>query len=379
MTPHFVQMHLLIDHTGVLLNRDDHGLAKRLTKGGFTRTRLSSQSIKRGLRMAQGIYSIQNITPDPVRTREIADTTILAHVRDEVPGADGETIEAALLQLNIHLYGKDGGDAKKRSNMLYGQAETDWLKTHVATAVRENPDPDRAAAAVANLFTGRDAKANFTAFRTQQVMPAHLAGAFWGRMSTADPLANIEAAVCVAHAFTIHEEQSEPDFFTSLDDLRLEQAGASSLLSTSELNSGIFYLYICVDVPLLVSNTTGCAREDWLSADRTVAAEGCAALAGLAATTSTGAKRGSTAPFTLAQVLLAEMGEHQPRSLASAYTRPAQPTVEDGLHRMKDQLSEFDRMYGTNEARLLMEPGSQVDIHNVRNWLRGAVIAGETP
>ena len=379
MTPRFLQLHYLIDHTGVLLNRDEHGSAKRLTKGGSSRIRISSQSIKRGLRTADGPYALTQLSPDPVRTKELADTAIMSHVRNRIPGANGDTLEAALLQLNIGLYGKNAGDAVKRPLLVYGHAEIEWLQSHVYDAVSNNPEAEPAAAAVAALFNGKDAKKNFTAFRTSQTMPAHMIGAFYGRMVTSDPLARIAGAVHTAHAFTIHEEQSEIEFFTSLDDLRAEQTGGSGMLSTSELNSGVFYLYICIDVPLLVSNTTGCAPEDWLSSDRSLAAEGSALLAAHAATTSTGAKKGSTAPFTLAQVVLAELGEHQPRSLASAYTVPAQPTVEDGLRRMKAQMAEFDRMYGTHESRRIMEPGGDVDIDGLRGWIETAILSGEIP
>ena len=47
-----------------------------------------------------------------------------------------------------------------------------------------------------------------------------LVGALFGRMVTSDPAANIDAAIHVAHAFTVHQEESESDYFSVVDDLQ---------------------------------------------------------------------------------------------------------------------------------------------------------------
>ena len=60
---------------------------------------------------------------------------------------------------------------------------------------------------------------NFRAFREQAALPAGLEGALFGRMVTSDPGANIDAAIHVAHAFTVHGEESESDYFSVVDEL----------------------------------------------------------------------------------------------------------------------------------------------------------------
>ncbi len=83
-------------------------------------------------------------------------------------------------------------------------------------------------------------------------------------MMTSDPRANTDAAIHVAHAFTVHAEQPELDYFTVVDDLREEEGetGTAGVFDT-ELTSGLYYSYVVVDVPLLVSNLIGCRRADW--------------------------------------------------------------------------------------------------------------------
>ena len=142
-------------------------------------------------------------------------------------------------------------------------------------------------------------------------------------MVTSDPAANIDAAVHVAHAFTVHAEESESDYFSVVDDLQSndEDPGAAHI-GDMELTAGLFYGYVVVDVPTLVSNLTGSPAEDWRNADRELAATVVKHLVHLIATVSPGAKLGSTAPYAYADLMLIEAGSRQPRSLANAFRGP---------------------------------------------------------
>src|SRR5262245_47001412 len=74
----FVQIHSLQSFPAALLNRDDSGLAKRLPFGGSTRTRVSSQCLKRHWRMAEDDWSLKRIgLPGAVRSREVPERRIL--------------------------------------------------------------------------------------------------------------------------------------------------------------------------------------------------------------------------------------------------------------------------------------------------------------
>ena len=55
-------------------------------------------------------------------------------------------------------------------------------------------------------------------------------GGLFGRMVTSDPAASTEAAIHVAHAFTVHAEQAETDYFTVVDDLS-EGSGAGGIVA----------------------------------------------------------------------------------------------------------------------------------------------------
>ena len=144
-------------------------------------------------------------------------------------------------------------------------------------------------------------------------------------MVTSDLLASREAAVYVAHAFTVHQAQVENDYFTVVDDL-LQDAGelGSAGIFDTELASGLYYGYVVVDVPQLVQNLEGenfkdCFASGTPAKRRALAGRVVQHLLHLIATVSPGAKLGSTAPFDWAKFVLVEAGDWQPRSLAGAF------------------------------------------------------------
>ena len=74
MLPRFIQISTLTTYPASLLNRDDSGLSKRIPFGGISRTRVSSQCLKRHWRMADGLWSLQNVDKDiatSIRSRRI--------------------------------------------------------------------------------------------------------------------------------------------------------------------------------------------------------------------------------------------------------------------------------------------------------------------
>jgi CRISPR system Cascade subunit CasC len=378
----YVQIHALTQYTAAMLNRDDSGLAKRLPYGGVMRTRVSSQCLKRHWRKNEGPFSLMNIAPDPYRTRELAEKAVMERVTEMLPGDEmTQEIHTAIAQaLNVGLYGKDGNDRNKRQPLLFGQPETDWLAQRVAGILRENPGAEKAAEAVGAMFDEKSEQPNFSAFRQSIAMPAGVIGAMFGRMVTSDIDANIDSAISVAHAFTVHGEESEVDYFTAMGDLASAEPGAEHI-GTTEINSGIYYVYVCIDVPTLVANTTGRPPNEWQNADRAIAAQAAGNLAGLIATVSPGAKKGSTAPFAYAEGMVVEIGERQPRSLSGAYRIPAKPEMAKAKKKLLAAMEECDQRYGEHETRRKMgfEPDSVAEetLDSLTQWIIEAVTRGE--
>lgn len=341
----FIQIHSLASYPAALLNRDDAGLAKRLPYGGASRIRISSQCLKRHWRLADDEWSLKKVgAPMGVRSREIVEREI--RLRLQATDAVADAVCAALVR---HLYGKNSAAIKDRQALLLGQPEIDYLARLAQDAAAEASDAKSAEAAVDARIGKGDGKRNLAAMReVAGDLAAGLESALFGRMVTSDPEANTDAAIHVAHAFTVHTEESESDYFAVVDDLRVrdEEAGSGGIFET-ELTSGLFYGYVVVDVPLLVDN---------LGQDRELAARVVEHLIHLIATVSPGAKKGSTAPYAYAELMLVECGRRQPRSLAGAFRKPVRAGRDGDLGEaavaaLDRQLGRLDAGYGAGETR----------------------------
>lgn len=366
--PRFIQIHFLSSYPGVLLNRDDAGLAKRLPFGGTTRTRVSSQCLKRHWRMADDPRAIHRLATekgiDADRTREAIERRVTKPLRGRYANTVVDAIEAVFVE---NIYGTRAADKKARQALLLGRPELDWLAEKAGEIAAEAADEKAAKSAAEAWF--KNEKANLAQLREQNAVSAGLESALFGRMVTSDPRANTDAAIHVAHAFTVHEEEPEQDYFSVVDDLTGPSeenedggTGAAGVFDT-ELTSGLFYGYVVVDVPLLVSNLTGVRRNEWTEPDidRTLAAEVVRNLVHLIAEISPGAKKGSTAPYSWAEAVLVEAGDRQPRTLANAFRDPVKLRGETLAARTRDamrsELEGLDAMYGAGETRLLAARG----------------------
>ena len=167
--------------------------------------------------------------------------------------------------------------------------------------------------------------------------------ALFGRMLAANPAYNMEAALQVAHAFTVNDAVVEDDFFTAVDDLNegIEDVGAGHMGETG-FGAGVFYAYMCLDCGLLTENLGG---------DASLAKQAGRALVEASAMVAPTGKQNSFASRSVAHYILAEYGERQPRSLASAFIKPV---------RGKDSHLEIAIKQLEEDAR---QPGQGIRLH----------------
>ena len=329
--PRFIQIHTLTSYAGVLLNRDDSGMAKRLPFGGTTRIRVSSQCLKRHWRFAgqenheaaaKVADSLQSLgIPMGERTKELVTGIVMPAAQKVAPEASADQVKLVSDALHVELYGKNGADAKKRQALFFGQPEIDYLTQLATEALAQGTSAEELKTSL------KSARANMNALKDA----AGLESALFGRMVTSDVASNRDAPIHVAHALTVHAMERDLDFATAVDDLRQRDPNAdsgSAGMFDIELTSGVFYGYVNIDVELLVSNLGG---------DAAVAGDVVGRLLNLIAKVSPGAKKGSTAPFAAAEFMLVEASDEQPRTLANAFRR-AVPLKGDVFQHAIDSL-----------------------------------------
>ena len=390
MQSRFLQLHWLTSFPGALLNRDDAGFAKRMPFGGATRTRISSQCLKRHWRTYEGEEAISRIeldgdrVPMAVRSRRSFERFVLEPLlKDHVNADVAQAVTASLMEV---LLGRSDKAAAKASDgeqaaatvrtgqvTVLGRPELDYLLDVARGIAARVEEPKHAKKLVDELLNKGEGKKNLAAMR----LAAGLDAAMFGRMVTSDILARGDAAVHVAHAFTVHEEATETDYFSAVDDLLASGDDAelgSGHIGTTELTSGLFYGYAVVDAPLLVSNITGAGRADAESFGRDLAAEVVRRLVHVVTKVSPGAKLGSTAPYSYAHLTILEWGGSQPRTLANAFLQPVRwqgDVVRGAYQALARHMSELDAMYGHPPARAVAAIGP---VEELRPPLDGAMV-----
>jgi CRISPR system Cascade subunit CasC len=342
----FIQLHLLTSYPPANLNRDDLGRPKTAQMGGSTRLRISSQSLKRAW-----------------RTSDVMESALKQHkgVRTKLMGVE---VYKALKQKGVKekaaqdwarkiasVFGKSE-DADKNSEeaeleeviLADGSSLPRALVKSLSIKQLFHFSPEERSAIDALAATLAERNSEPTTEELELLREKHHAAdiALFGRMFADKPRYNMEAAVQVAHAISVHSVVIEDDFFTAVDDLNKgkDDAGAGHMGET-EFASGLFYLYLCIDKDLLVDNLNG---------DQTLANQALAALVEAAATVAPTGKQNSFGSRARASYLLAERGSQQPRSLSVAFLKEADGK-KDGLlanaiHALDTTRENMNKVYG---------------------------------
>jgi CRISPR system Cascade subunit CasC len=331
----FIQLHILTSYPAANLNRDDLGAPKSMRLGETNRLRVSSQSLKRAWRTSEAFKAALGDAHLGTRTKELgrkvfcaltqgadleavwADSDAMGAlpVLKEKPAAEiARAIGSVFGKLKAIKEAKEGDATPKRAALL-ASLEIEQL-AHISHEERQ---------AVATLTeacrgTGNIPEADALDLLRRGVKAADIA--MFGRMLAASARYNVEAAVQVAHAVTVHRAVAEDDFFTAVDDLNRDDAGAGHM-GVSEFGAGVYYLYACIDRDLLTENLGG---------DTALVEKSLAALVTAACTVAPTGKQASYASRAYACFALAEKGDDTPRNLSLAFLKPVGEATAQGRY-----------------------------------------------
>jgi CRISPR system Cascade subunit CasC len=333
----FIQIHELIEYPISNPNRDDLGRPKSARIGGVERQRISSQSLKRAIRIHEGF-------------------------KDSLIGNTGERTQRMGEQIISHLRGKGADDIQavtiaRQIVTAFGKLADNKNPDLARTAQLAFISPDEKAAAIELAEKALAGEALPKDKQLAKLIMRSADGAvdiaMFGRMLADNADLNRDAAVQVAHAFTVNRVVVEDDFYTAVDDLKekTEDSGAG-FVGDASFGSGVYYLYICVNVPLLIKNLDG---------DKELAAKGLSALVKAAATAVPGGKLNSFANHARAKFILIEKGSTQPLNLAGAFTIPVTGPdfIGQAINALKKERSDFARVYGIGaEAEKILHVGN---------------------
>lgn len=343
----FLQLHFLTSYAASNLNRDDSGAPKSLRVGNTKRLRVSSQSLKRAWRTSDTFKQAlgENIG---TRTQRLG---IKIFEDLKAGGIDDKNAEDIAITI-AGVFAKNKANDPNKPMIKFETEQLFHISPQELQAIN---------ALVEEICTSKVIPAKDDN-RYKLLRREHTAAdiAAFGRMFAKDADMNGDAAVQIAHAFTVHPATEEDDYFTAVDDLKSKEQSGSGFLGVAYLGAGVYYSYVCIDMPLLLENLGG----NLDLAERTITA-----LIECAATVAPTGKQNSHASRAYAHYILAEAGHQVPRQLSLAFVQPISTAtvVEDSIKALETTETAFEKMYGACRnahfrANFLKQEGSVGEI-----------------
>lgn len=373
----FIQLHMLVSYPPSNLNRDDLGRPKTAVMGEKLRLRISSQSLKRAWRTSD-VFSRYVEGYIGVRTRQLGNfiqqslengVSLFDLIFSKSAKASRKTVQKndaikwAAKFVMIMTKGKIS-PAKEKNDKVEKEEESVFSDQLMHISPDEITQIDSLLTKISDGIKIQDDDLNvFSSDKTAVDI------AMFGRMLASTPQYNVEAAVQVSHAITVHQVTVEDDYFTAVDDLnRGEEDMGAGHLGEIEFAAGVFYQYICINYSLLLEN---------LQVNKELAGKALEGLVEAACTVPPTGKQNSFASRAYASYVLAEIGTQQPRSLSVAFLKAvhSEDLLESSVKRIQDTKANFDKVYGlapneTYEMNVISGTGS---LENLKKFVAGLV------
>lgn len=349
----FIQIHMLQSMPPGNLNRDETGQPKKCLFGGVTRGRISSQCLKRNIRMSP---EFKEAFGDTLANRTVFLPRMIADaIKTNDFGVPEEEIPDLMAAIAAKFKKeKTGGDVEEESDTEEDEQDVSTGATESidGTGVTgqlvffQQPFAQKIAELMSELrtenkrlydfFIGRKLKPKVTKEEEKEIKKfvQKISEAsktltvdigLFGRMTTSDLVVNVEASCQVAHAISTHETMIESDYFTAMDDLKTQfattqtaMAGAAFIGSGETevfFNSGVYYKYLNLDTEGLKKNLPSLSIDDMAKIAST--------LIRAAAYATPAGKQNSFAAHSVPELILVEVSKtKRPISYANAFLQP---------------------------------------------------------
>jgi CRISPR system Cascade subunit CasC len=371
-----IQIHLLQNYAPSNLNRDDTGSPKSAYFGEVLRGRISSQCLKRSMRMSETfkcVFEENDLLAK--RTKRLPQL-----IRDELQKmeVDEEAIDAIVQR--IPEIGSESGRGRGKAEedepletrqlIFIGQNELRPMAENLLALYQEQGDKKWAKMKISDITDELGAS-----------LPRSVDVAMFGRMTTSDAFEDVQAAVQVAHALSVNALTQEFDYFTAVDDISGESG--AGMIGDVEYNSSTYYEYINVHWEGLCKN---------LGDDVEVARRAVLALLEAAAIAQPSGKQNTFAAHNLPDLILVEVREKNlPVSYANAFLEPARATrqetlMQNAITKLDDYMTRIGTMYNLEDmdARATAAtldvtlPGATptASLAGLKTWLAGQLTGG---
>jgi len=340
-----VELHMVQNFAPGNLNRDDTGAPKDCEFGGTRRARISSQCLKRSMRELVRERGLVGETNLGMRTRRLVGLVAGELQRRGKDAAEAEAVaDAVLAALDLQSANAGTSDflvfiSPKEIGLVADVCEANWSEL----------------AEVANS-AATPAKGKKRAYKLPATIKSEMTKALdassavdislFGRMIATAPELNVEAASQVAHAISTNRVSMEFDFYAAVDDLQSDEESGAGMLGTVEFNSSCYYRYSNLDVGQLQHNLAGDPELTRMAIAAFVEGSILAVPSG---------KQNTFAAHNPPSLVLAEVRDGQPISMANAFVSPVvsgrgQDLVRESIERLARYRERVGAVYGMPAA-----------------------------
>lgn len=242
MSSYYVDIHVLQSVPPSNVNRDDTGAPKSALYGGVRRARISSQAWKKAVRTSFKDFLPASQTG--ARTLRVVELLMNRLTADPYRLAQEDARQKALAVVKALGLKADKPRVKDGSGHE-GVERTQYLVFY------SNQQLDR----LAQLAATSEGKISSSDAKKAADSDHGIEVALFGRMVADSKDLNVDSAVQVAHALSTHAVEIESDYFTAVDDYKLDEDDAGAgMIGTVEFTSETLYRFATVAVSTLEDN-----------------------------------------------------------------------------------------------------------------------------
>lgn len=357
MSRFYIDVHALQTVPPSNLNRDDTGSPKMSVYGGVPRARVSSQAWKRATRDYFGAEGLLDPSELGVRTKKVVQV-----LGDRIRALDPSVTEAEALRLATEVIAATGlkteiptrkGSKKGAAGGDAGDEETKepapQAKYLVFLSARQLDGlAGLAVVGAPDLTTFLKDKDNKAKVKQIADTRHSVDIALFGRMVADSTDFNVDAAVQVAHAISVHRVENESDYYTAVDDHNTDAEPGAGMIGTVDFNSATLYRYAALGVHQLAANLGEGLRDD---EERTTPVRRAveAFVQGFIESLPTG-KINTFGHHTLPDAVVVKLRTTRPISFVAAFEEPVRGDlgghVAEASARLAEYIPDIERAYG---------------------------------
>ncbi|MFF3838675.1 type I-E CRISPR-associated protein Cas7/Cse4/CasC [Streptomyces sp. NPDC001930] len=356
MNRFYLDVHALQTVPPSNLNRDDTGAPKSAVYGGVPRARVSSQAWKRATRAYFEDEQLLDPSELGVRTKKIVEV-VAARIETADASLAGtaaqdlaaDVVQAAGLKVEVPKRKADAASKSGGSEPLPEAKYLMFLSSRQLDGLAELA-----------VESAQDSKTFFkdkkNKDRAKQLADTRHSVdiALFGRMVADVTDINVDAAVQVAHAISVHRVENESDYYTAVDDKNTDAEPGAGMIGTVDFNSATLYRYAALGIHQLAANLGQGLRED-----EPVATPVRRAVEAFTRSFIESLPKGKINTFgnhTLPEAVVVKLRTTRPISFVSAFEEAVRGDqgghVREAVERLAEYIPDIERKYGDDTTTL---------------------------